>query len=170
MSMIIRMSQKLNAKVKAGKPADLPLAEDPLLDWSTELFNSGRHPYILISNTKSLYSRIISGNEVTSSKQLLSHVHQALLDQLSRDGLTAAVAKLTSIDMAEAQIAKSLNGEVIRSMNELILTANVVLSLRESRLAESSTELNGTLLTILSTTKRGFGKPKDVMAEMCQQA
>ncbi len=32
--MIIRLSQKLCTKVKAGKLAELPLAEDPILDWS----------------------------------------------------------------------------------------------------------------------------------------
>jgi hypothetical protein len=40
--MIFRLSQKLNAKIKAGVLRALPLHENPLADWSAHLFVAGR--------------------------------------------------------------------------------------------------------------------------------
>ncbi|HEY7155332.1 MAG TPA: hypothetical protein VH575_15320 [Gemmataceae bacterium] len=54
--MIFRVSQKLNAKIKAGALRALPLHENPLADWSAHLFVAGRTQYVLLSNTRSLYS------------------------------------------------------------------------------------------------------------------
>ena len=53
-SMIFRLSQPLNARVKAGALEALPLHENPLLDWSAHLFPVGRSNFILVSNTRSL--------------------------------------------------------------------------------------------------------------------
>jgi len=57
--MIFRLSQKLNAKIKAGTLAALPLEENPFADWSAHLFAIGSTQYILLSNTKSLYSAVV---------------------------------------------------------------------------------------------------------------
>ena len=54
--MIFRLSQKLNDKIKAGPLPVLPLDDNPLADWSAHLFLADRMQYILLSNTKSLYS------------------------------------------------------------------------------------------------------------------
>jgi hypothetical protein len=55
--MIFRLSRKLNAKIKTGPLRELPLHENPLADWSAALFVAGHTQHILLSNTKSLYSR-----------------------------------------------------------------------------------------------------------------
>jgi hypothetical protein len=39
--MIVRLSAKLNAKLKAGTLATLPLDENPFADWSGGLFLAG---------------------------------------------------------------------------------------------------------------------------------
>jgi hypothetical protein len=57
--MIFRLSQKLNAKIKAGDLQTLSLDEDPFADWSAHLFLAGRTQYILLSNTKALYSTVL---------------------------------------------------------------------------------------------------------------
>ena len=56
--MIFRLSEKLNAKIKAGTLASLPPDENPFADWSAGLFVVGRTQHILLSNTKSLYSTV----------------------------------------------------------------------------------------------------------------
>ena len=54
--MIFRLSQKLNAKIEAGILTAHPLNENAFADWSAHLFVAGRTQYLLLSNTKSLYS------------------------------------------------------------------------------------------------------------------
>ena len=41
--MIFRLSQKLNAKIKAGTLRMLPLDENPFADWSAHLFVAVGH-------------------------------------------------------------------------------------------------------------------------------
>jgi hypothetical protein len=62
--MIFRLSQKLNTKIKAGTLPALPLDKNPIADWSAHLFVADRTQYILLSNTKSLYSTVMFGKEL----------------------------------------------------------------------------------------------------------
>jgi len=52
--MIIRLSQKLNTKIKASKLSEMPLDENLYADWSCHLFTADRIQYIIMSNTASL--------------------------------------------------------------------------------------------------------------------
>ena len=55
--MIFRLSQKLNAKIKAGTLRALALHENPLADWSAHLFQLyHRHP----STSASIIASVIS--------------------------------------------------------------------------------------------------------------
>ncbi len=64
--MIFRLTQALNARVKGGALEVLPLQENPLLDWSAHLFSVGRSNFILVCNTASLLSAMVSGKGVTN--------------------------------------------------------------------------------------------------------
>ena len=44
--MILRLSQKLNMKIKAGKLIEMPLDENPYADLSCHLFTADRTQYI----------------------------------------------------------------------------------------------------------------------------
>lgn len=164
--MIIRLSQKLCTKVKAGKLAELPLAEVPVLDWSTQSFAVGRTQFILISNTRSLYSCVTPCKGVNSTNQLVEQFNQAVLHQLNKDGFGDVVRKLMEVNSDQVQFAKSLNRSVIGSMNELIVMATTVMSIRELTLPELNDDLNDTLLTILGKKKCDYGRPKEVMENM----
>jgi hypothetical protein len=63
--MIFRLSQKLNAKIEVGTLPTLPLDDNPFADWSARLFFVDRMQYILLSNTKSLYSTVMYGKGIT---------------------------------------------------------------------------------------------------------
>ncbi|MCL4195363.1 MAG: hypothetical protein KJZ87_26730 [Thermoguttaceae bacterium] len=65
--MIFRLSRKLAAKLKEGSLPSLPLDENPYADWSAHLFTADRTQYIIISNTKSLYSVVLYGRGITDS-------------------------------------------------------------------------------------------------------
>jgi len=59
--MILRLSQKLCTKIKAGPLPAMPLDENPYGDWSCHLFTADRTQYIITTNTKSLYSCVMYG-------------------------------------------------------------------------------------------------------------
>ena len=78
--MIIRLSEKLNKKIKAGTLDSVPLNENPYADWSAHLFTADRTQYIILSNTKSLYSCVMFGKGITNRTQRWS-------DNLNFDGV-----------------------------------------------------------------------------------
>ena len=63
--MIFRLSQKLKTKFKVGNLPTLPLHENPYADWSAHLFLADRTQYVILSNTKSLYSIVMYGKALT---------------------------------------------------------------------------------------------------------
>lgn len=69
--MIFRLSQKLIDKIKAGALSALPLDENPLVDWSAQLFVADRTQHVLLSNTKSLYSMVMNGKGITNDSQFI---------------------------------------------------------------------------------------------------
>lgn len=166
LAMNIRLSQKISSKVKAGKLLELPMAEDPVFDWSMQSFAVGRSQFILFSNTRSLYSRVVSSKGINSTKQLIAQFNQAILYQLNNDQMKNAVAKLLAVDAEGVQFAKALNRSVIGSMNELIAMATTPISMRELTLPELSDHLNDTLLSILGDKKGGYGRPKEAMEQL----
>ena len=54
--MIVRLTEKVSTKVKAGRLLSLPLEELAIMDWSVQSFVVGRSQYLLLSNSKTLYS------------------------------------------------------------------------------------------------------------------
>lgn len=162
--MIIRLSQKISSKVKAGRLLDMPLDGDPILDWSTQTFAVNRIQFILISNTKSLYSCVIPGKGVTTTKHLVTRLIESVTHQLYSDSLERLVEKLKTIHFDEVQFAKSLNRSVIGSMNEQIAMASTIMKIRNGTLLELNDELNDNLMSILGAKKGDYGIPKDAIA------
>jgi len=58
--MIFRLSQKLATKLKEGSLPEVPLDENPYADWSAHLFTADRAQYIIVTNTRALYSVVPS--------------------------------------------------------------------------------------------------------------
>ena len=69
--MILRLSQKLNTKIKSGKLSDQALDENPYADWSCHLFTADRTHYIILCNTKSLYSCVMCGKGITDDTRFI---------------------------------------------------------------------------------------------------
>jgi hypothetical protein len=70
--MILRLAEKLKTKIKAGTLSPLPLDENPLADWSAQLFVADREQYILLTNTATLYSTVIFGKGSPTTATSLS--------------------------------------------------------------------------------------------------
>jgi hypothetical protein len=157
--MIFRLSQALNARVKAGPLEALPLHENPLLDWSAHLFPVGRSKFILLSNTASLLSAVVSGTGVagvTSFRDRAFDGIRACLTALGHEPL----ARTLFPDDGPVWFAKALNRSVSGSMNELVKCAEFCMSGGGPTLQEVGNRLNDTLLSALAAGgSHGYGKP-----------
>ena len=119
-SMIFRLSQKLNTKIKAGVLDSVRLDDNPYADWSAHLFVVDRTQYIILSNTKSLYSCVMYGKgsrtTASSSKRALSTIREFM----EGDGQQFVYRKFIAPASGTVQFAKALNRSVTGSMNDLI--------------------------------------------------
>jgi hypothetical protein len=118
--MIFRLSQKLNAKIKAGVLRALPLDENPLADWSAHLFVAGRAQYLLVSNTRSLYSSVLYGKVVTTDSHFIGRALGGIREFMEADGQAFAYWRLIAPATASVRFAKALDRSVTGSMNDLI--------------------------------------------------
>jgi hypothetical protein len=117
--MIFRLSQKLNTRIRAGSLATLPLDENPLADWSAGLFLVGRTPYILLSNTKSLYSTVLPGQGVTAEKTFVERALSSIREFMDADGPEGVYEQLVAPVSGLVRFAKALNRSVTGSMNDM---------------------------------------------------
>lgn len=164
--MIFRLSQKLNARIKGETLASLPLDENPLADWSAGLFLVGRSPYILLTNTKSLYSTVLSGKGITDEKSLVERTSDGIREFLEADGHRGVYERSIAPLLDSVRFAKALNRSVIGSMNDLAKMASFYLEEGDLSLIEISSRLKDTPMTGLKHVGSTHGFPRDVFADM----
>src|SRR6476659_4482047 len=83
--MILRLSQKLNTKIKAGKRKAMPPDDNPYADWTCNLFTTNRTQYILVSNTKSLYSCVLYGKGISNDCVFIDRVLSSIREFMADD-------------------------------------------------------------------------------------
>jgi hypothetical protein len=169
--MIFRLSQPLNARVKAGVLEALPLHENPLLDWSAHLFPVGRSRFILVSNTGSLLSAVVSAKGVTSETIFRDRAFDAIRACLTSLGHEPLAHTLMADENRAVRFAKALNRSVSGSMNELVKCAEFCMSGGELTLPEVGDRLNDTLLSALAAGgSHGYGKPTEAFRVLMGRA
>src|SRR5437763_348220 len=84
--MIFRLSEQLNAKIRGGTLATLPPEENPFADWSAGLLLVGRTQYILLTNTKSLYSTVLPCKGITHEKTFGERALSGIREFMDADG------------------------------------------------------------------------------------
>jgi hypothetical protein len=160
--MIFRLSQKLNAKIKAGTLPTLPLDNNPFADWSAHLFVADRTQYILLSNTKSLYSTVIYGKGVTNESQFIERALSSLREFLEEDGLGAAFERFIAPTSNTVAFAKALNRSVTGSMNDMTKHAVYLLEAGDLSPFEIGLRLNKIPMSALKHGDSAYGFPRDV--------
>ena len=170
--MILRLSQKLNTKIKAGTLKPMPLDENLYADWSCHLFTADRTQYILVSNTQSLYSCVLYGKGITNDSVFITRVLSSLREFMEDDGQSSIYQKFVAPDSSTASFAKALNRSVAGSMNDLIGHAIGRLEYGDIAPHDLGFELNDTLLSAIAVSKsEGYGKPSEAfrkMADVCR--
>lgn len=160
--MIIRLSEKLNARIKAGKLTTSPLDENPLADWSAHLFALGRTHYIIFSNTKSLYSTVFYADEIKDDNRFIQRALNNLQEFMADDGQQPTYQRFIAPASATIRFAKALDRTVKGSMNKLILHASAMLADDELSPYDLGFKLNDVLLSALGSGKPNrYGRPVD---------
>lgn len=168
--MIVRLSQKLNTKLKAGILGTCPLDSNPYADWSCHLFTADRTQYIILSNTASLYSCVMFGRGVTDDSIFIARACDAIREALIADGQQFVYERFIAPSSAEVQYAKTLNRGVTGSMNDLINLAKYSLENNDIAPYSLAADLNEVLLSYLGTPEtHGYDRPTNVFRRLPTQ-
>jgi hypothetical protein len=164
--MIIRLSQKLNTKIKAGKLTEMPLDANPFADWSANLFVVDRTQYIILSNTATLYSCVMYGKEISNGSRFIQRAVDCIREFMEADGHAEIYKKHIAPSTSSVSFAKSLNRQVIGSMNELVMAAATSLKFGDTAPHDLGFHLNEGLLSALATEGRNYGRPEDAFKQL----
>ena len=112
--MIFRLSQKLNTKIKAGPLRAVPLDENLFADWSAHLFVADRTQYIILSNTKSLYSTVMFGKGITDDGHFIERALGSIREFMEADGQGSAYHRFIVPATASGRAFRDRLGELNR--------------------------------------------------------
>jgi len=159
--MIFRLSQKLVTKIKeSGLPA-VPLDGNPFADWSAHLFVADRAQYILLSNTKSLYSTVIFGKGITHDRNLIERALSAIREFMEADGLGFVHHRFIVPASASVRFAKALNRSITGSMNDMIRHATDWLAQGDISPFDVGFQLNEIPMSALAGNGSPYGIPRE---------
>ena len=164
--MILRLSQRLNTKIKAGTLPALPLDDNPLADWSAHLFLADRAQYILLSNTKSLISTVMFGKGITNDNDFIERALSSLREFMEAEGQGAAYERFIAPASATVRFAKALNRSVTGSMNDMTKHAAYWLVAGDVAPSEIGSRLREIPMAALKHDRSTYGFPRDVFEEM----
>ena len=168
--MIFRLSQKLAKKLKTAATDTLPLDENPYADWSAHLFTAGRTQYILVTNTKSLYSVVMQGKGITNDGQFIERALNTIREFMEDDGQEFVYRKFIEPASDNVQFSKALNRSVTGSMTELIDFAKLLLA-EDMSPYDIGFRLNDMLLSVLAWAgSHHYGMPNEafkLLADDC---
>jgi hypothetical protein len=118
--MIFRLSDKLKTKIKARTLTALAPDENPMADWSTQLFIADRAQYILLTNTATLYSTVMFGKGITNDSHFIERALSSIRESMEDDGQEFVYQRFIVPATGSVRFAKALNRSVTGSMNDLI--------------------------------------------------
>lgn len=164
--MILRLSQKLNTKIKAGKLTEMPLDENPYADWSCHLFTVDRTQYIMLTNTPSLYSCIMYGRGIANDSTFIDRALETIREFTADDGNQFLYRKFIAPSSSHVSFAKALNRSVTGSMSDHIHAARFMLE-DDVALSEIRDQLNKTPMSALSGPDgQKYGYPREVFVNL----
>ena len=165
--LTFRPSHKLNAKIKAGPLPALPLSENPFVDWSGHLFVADRTQYILLSNTKSLYSTVLYGKGITDDRRFIERALSSLRESLEDDGQAFVYQRFIAPESSTVRFARASGRAITGSMNDLIVHATALLVEGELSPFDVGFRLNDVLLSALAAGgAKKYGTPREAFKSM----
>jgi len=123
--MIFRLSHAIATKIKVTPKVSLPRDRNPFADWSADLFTVDEVQYIILTNTRSLYTLVMDANGIEDKGQFLDAALSQLRECLPADGLEVAFRDFIGPASRKARFSKALNKAVTGSVNDLVYHAQV---------------------------------------------
>jgi hypothetical protein len=119
-------------------------------------------PYIIVSNTKSLYSCMLYGKGVTNKNIFIERVLSSLREFMEDNGQSFIYEKFVAPASGTVSFAKALNRSVIGSMNDLIGHTIAWLEYGDIAPHDLGFRLKETLLSAIASGKsEKYGKPNE---------
>jgi hypothetical protein len=167
--MIFRLSQKLAQKLGEGTLPSSPLDENPYADWSAHLFVAERAQYIILTNTKSLYSVVMFGKGITDYGEFISRALDCIREFMDADGQAFVYQRFIAPTSGSVRLAKALDRSVTGSINELVKFATFWLAEGDIAPHEVGFRLNDILLSALGQRRTdSYGKPKEAFKSLIE--
>jgi hypothetical protein len=168
--MIFRLSQKLCSKIGAGKLSEIPLGDNPFADWSANLFVADRTQYILLSNTKSLYTTVLFRKGITDDRDFIELALGSIRKVMELDGQELVYRRFIGPASGTVRFAKALDRSVTGSMNELIHAAKIMLAGGEMSPLDASFHLNDVLLSVIAPNRAAkYGRPREAFKSILHE-
>ena len=169
--MIFRLSHKLATKLKVGELPVVLLDENPYAEWSAHLFTVARTQYIIVANTKALYSVVMFGKGITDGSEFISRALSCIREFMEDDGQTFIHQRFVATASGSVRFAKALDRSVTGSINELVKCATYYLKDGETSPHEVGFKLNDVLLSALARSKSDYyWKPREAFRALTDGA
>ncbi|MBA3483184.1 MAG: hypothetical protein H0T51_15355 [Pirellulales bacterium] len=159
--MIFRLSQKLQLKIKAGPLATKPLNANPYADWSSHVFTADRAQYIILTNTRSLYSCVLHGRGVSDDDAFIKRAFSNIREFMEYDGQSFAYMKFVAPETGVISFAKAFDRSVTGSMNDMIQCAKIWLIEEDLSPFDVGFKLNDMPMSALK-----YSKPREVFKSL----
>lgn len=156
--MIIRLLASLAKLVHAKDLSELPLAEDPWVDWSAQEFVFQKRSLILLFNTRSFYSVLSSAEDIDDLQNLSVHIVATLHDYLKNDGFAEMYEEHLEPVTQSIVFAKPVSRSVTSSMSDQMTRTKWGMEKDKISLAAMSRLLNNVPLKSLE-----FRSPREVL-------
>ena len=154
--MIFRLSQKLSTKIKAGPLNAMPPGDNPYADWSCHPFSANRTQFVILTNTKSLYSCVMYGKGITDDSRFIERAQSTIRESLGDDGQAFVYQKFIAPASGTVSFAKALSRSVTGSMNDMIYHAKMWLIENELSPFDVGVKLNEMPMSAL-----GYENPRE---------
>lgn len=161
--MIIRITQKLAKKIKESKLDYIETSQNPFLDWSTNLFTSGKTQYIIFTNSESLFSVVFPGAGINNSAKFLKSINANLHDILSLYRLESLWDE-QKFDFTSVSFSKIKDKSVLGSMNELVFQAKFFMANWKLDSIQATMKINNTIMG-----KIEYDKPLDRFLKLTKE-
>jgi hypothetical protein len=159
--MIFRLSQKLATKIKEGRLPALPLDDNPVADWSASLFVADRAQYILLSNTRSLYSTVMYAKGITHDGNFVERALSNIREFMGTDGQELVYHRFIVPATGSVRFAKALDRSVTGSMNDMIRHASYWLAQGDVSPFDVGFRLNEIPMSALARSGSPYGIPQE---------
>jgi hypothetical protein len=140
------------------------------VDWSAGLLLVGRTQYILLTNTKSLYSTVLPGKGITDESDFIERALSSIREFLAAEGYEGVYQRFIAPATGTVRFAKALNRSVTGSMNDMTKHAAYWLAAGDVSSLDIGTRFKDIPMSALKHDGSTHGFPRDVFAAMVEGA